>query len=102
VRLHKARMLILHDGIGAASAAVQVGYESASQFSREFKRLFGRSRLKNAGAWGQCQVWRTTKNQIEEQTAQTAVTGSNTEPTLIPLWKVGTCSVVGGSRASLK
>jgi len=43
VRLHKARMLILHDGIGAASAAVQVGYESASQFSREFKRLFGRS-----------------------------------------------------------
>ena len=43
VRLHKARMLILHDGIGAAVAADRVGYESASQFSREFKRLFGHS-----------------------------------------------------------
>jgi AraC-like DNA-binding protein len=43
VRLHKARMLILHDGVGAAVAADRVGYESASQFSREFKRFFGRS-----------------------------------------------------------
>jgi AraC-like DNA-binding protein len=41
VRLHKARMLILHDGLGAALAADRVGYESASQFSREFKRFFG-------------------------------------------------------------
>jgi AraC-like DNA-binding protein len=41
VRLHKARMLIMHDGLGAAIAADQVGYESASQFSREFKRFFG-------------------------------------------------------------
>ena len=41
VRLHKARLLMVHDGIGAAEAALQVGYESASQFSREFKRLFG-------------------------------------------------------------
>jgi AraC-like DNA-binding protein len=43
VRLHKARMLILHDGLGAAVAADRVGYESASQFSRQFKRLFGHS-----------------------------------------------------------
>lgn len=41
VRLHKARMLILHEGLGAALAADKVGYESASQFSREFKRFFG-------------------------------------------------------------
>jgi AraC-like DNA-binding protein len=41
VRLHKARMLILHDGLGAALAADRVGYESPSQFSREFKRFFG-------------------------------------------------------------
>ena len=40
-RLHKARMLILHDGLKASTAAVKVGYESASQFSREFKRYFG-------------------------------------------------------------
>ena len=43
LRLHKARMLMLHDRLGAAEAADRVGYESASQFSREFKRLFGRS-----------------------------------------------------------
>jgi len=41
VRLHKARLLMLHDGATAAQAAGLVGYESASQFSREFKRLFG-------------------------------------------------------------
>lgn len=41
IRLHKARMLMVHDGLGAAAAALRVGYESASQFSREFKRHFG-------------------------------------------------------------
>lgn len=41
VRLHKARMLMVHEGINAGTAASQVGYESASQFSREFKRFFG-------------------------------------------------------------
>ncbi|KGQ13542.1 putative HTH-type transcriptional regulator yqhC [Beauveria bassiana D1-5] len=40
-RLHKARMLMLHDGMKASAAAIRVGYESASQFSREFKRYFG-------------------------------------------------------------
>lgn len=40
-RLHKARLLMLHDGMKASTAAVRVGYESASQFSREFKRYFG-------------------------------------------------------------
>lgn len=41
VRLHKARMLMVHEGANAGTAALRVGYESASQFSREFKRLFG-------------------------------------------------------------
>jgi AraC-like DNA-binding protein len=41
VRLHKARMLMRFEGVGAAIAAVRVGYESPSQFSREFKRYFG-------------------------------------------------------------
>jgi AraC-like DNA-binding protein len=40
-RLHKARFLMIHDGLKASTAAIRVGYESASQFSREFKRLFG-------------------------------------------------------------
>lgn len=42
-RLHKARLLMVQDGLSAALAASQVGYESASQFSREFKRMFGKS-----------------------------------------------------------
>ncbi|WP_242539680.1 AraC family transcriptional regulator [Trinickia mobilis] len=40
-RLHQARLLMLQDGMNASTAAARVGYESASQFSREFKRLFG-------------------------------------------------------------
>ncbi len=43
VRLHKARMLMVQESVGAAIAAERVGYESPSQFSREFKRLFGAS-----------------------------------------------------------
>ncbi len=43
VRLHQARLLMIRDGLTAAAAAVRVGYESPSQFNREFKRLFGRS-----------------------------------------------------------
>jgi AraC-like DNA-binding protein len=40
-RLHKARLLMIQDGVSASRASSRVGYESASQFSREFKRLFG-------------------------------------------------------------
>jgi AraC-like DNA-binding protein len=41
LRLHEARRLMLGDGLDAASAAFRVGYESPSQFSREYRRLFG-------------------------------------------------------------
>jgi AraC-like DNA-binding protein len=41
-RLHQARLLMLRQHTTAAAAATAVGYESASQFSREFRRLFGR------------------------------------------------------------
>lgn len=41
IRLHQARVLMLQDRLSAAQVAHQVGYGSASQFSREFKRLFG-------------------------------------------------------------
>ncbi|MEH2920975.1 AraC family transcriptional regulator N-terminal domain-containing protein [Samsonia erythrinae] len=43
VRLHQARLMMIRDNVTAAGAAARVGYESASQFNREFKRLFGRS-----------------------------------------------------------
>jgi len=42
-RLHSARLLMLRQGMTAAAAADRVGYASASQFSREFRRLFGRT-----------------------------------------------------------
>lgn len=41
VRLEKARQFIINQGEQASSAAHLVGYESPSQFSREFKRHFG-------------------------------------------------------------
>lgn len=40
-RLHQARLLMLRNNLTASAASVRVGYESVSQFSREFKRLFG-------------------------------------------------------------
>jgi AraC-like DNA-binding protein len=43
IRLHKAQLLMVNDGANAAEAAARVGYESPSQFSREFKRHFGTS-----------------------------------------------------------
>lgn len=41
LRLHEARRLMVMEGIEAGAAAHRVGYESASQFSREYRRLFG-------------------------------------------------------------
>ncbi|WP_186074039.1 AraC family transcriptional regulator [Burkholderia gladioli] len=40
-RLHQARLLMLRQDLTAEAAGHAVGYTSASQFSREFKRLFG-------------------------------------------------------------
>lgn len=41
LRLHEARHLMLVEGLDAASASYRVGYESPSQFSREYSRMFG-------------------------------------------------------------
>ncbi len=41
LRLNEARRLMLSEGADAATAAFGVGYESPSQFSREYCRLFG-------------------------------------------------------------
>jgi AraC-like DNA-binding protein len=40
-RLHQARLLMVRNGLTAEAAGLAVGYTSPSQFSREFKRLFG-------------------------------------------------------------
>ncbi|HSI50135.1 MAG TPA: AraC family transcriptional regulator [Ideonella sp.] len=41
LRLQHARRLMLAEGLDASTAAHRVGYESPSQFSREYRRLFG-------------------------------------------------------------
>jgi AraC-like DNA-binding protein len=41
LRLQEARQLMLDPNMSAGSASALVGYESASQFNREYKRLFG-------------------------------------------------------------
>ena len=48
VRLHKARTLMIQDGLNANIASIQVGYESPSQFNREYKRLFDLTPAKDA------------------------------------------------------
>ncbi|GAB4118042.1 MAG: AraC family transcriptional regulator [Roseiflexaceae bacterium] len=56
LRLQEARRLMMASMIDASSAAQQVGYASASQFSREYSRFFGQaplrdiSRLREEGA----------------------------------------------------
>lgn len=42
VRLQEARRLMLTETIQASDAAFRVGYESPSQFSREYARMYGR------------------------------------------------------------
>ncbi len=43
LRLHEARRLMLTESLDAGVAALQVGYESLTQFNREYRRLFGAS-----------------------------------------------------------
>lgn len=43
IRLNKARDLLKEQKVRVSDAATDVGYESAAQFSREFKRYFGNS-----------------------------------------------------------
>ncbi|WP_420801940.1 helix-turn-helix domain-containing protein [Sphingomonas cavernae] len=48
IRLHEARTLMLSRGMDAASAGHEVGYDSPSQFSREYRRLFGAPPVQDA------------------------------------------------------
>jgi AraC-like DNA-binding protein len=41
LRLQEARRLMLGEEFDAASAGYRVGYDDASHFNREYKRLFG-------------------------------------------------------------
>lgn len=48
LRLMEARNLIAYEGFAVSSAAFKVGYESPSQFNREYSRFFGSSPSKHA------------------------------------------------------
>jgi AraC-like DNA-binding protein len=50
LRLQAARERMLMDGLDAASAAFEVGYESATQFNREYSRLFGQPPMRDMKA----------------------------------------------------
>jgi AraC-like DNA-binding protein len=50
LRLHVARERMINAGLDAASAAFEVGYESASQFNREYSRFFGQPPIRDTKA----------------------------------------------------
>jgi len=50
LRLHAARQKMLTGELDAASAAFEVGYESPSQFNREYKRFFGQPPMRDIQA----------------------------------------------------
>ena len=47
LRLQEARRLMLSENLDAAGAGYRVGYDDASQFSREYKRLFGQPPMRD-------------------------------------------------------
>lgn len=49
LRLQEARRLMLSDALDAATAGYRVGYQSPSQFNREYSRLFGAPPLRDIG-----------------------------------------------------
>lgn len=50
LRLHEARRLMLVEGLDVGNAGHRVGYQSPSQFSREYSRLYGLSPARDMDA----------------------------------------------------
>jgi len=48
IRLQEARRRLLSEDVAAANVGMEVGYESPSQFSREYRRLFGAPPVRDA------------------------------------------------------
>ncbi len=82
VRLHRARVLIV-GGTPVTETARQVGYESASQFSREFKRLFGKAPKEMAhGHLPACLTFRARKPSPTTQALPFSLASSPSETDL--------------------
>ena len=56
LRLQEARRLLLAENIDASSAAIRVGYDDTSQFTREYKRLFGDPPMRDVARFRQLSV----------------------------------------------
>lgn len=56
LRLQMARQRMLMEGLDATSAAYEVGYESVSQFNREYRRLFGHPPMRDVKLLKESQV----------------------------------------------
>jgi transcriptional regulator GlxA family with amidase domain len=67
LRLQSARSLMLNNGLDAASAAFEVGYESATQFNREYSRFFGQPPMRDIRALRSSGV--TATESISNQTS---------------------------------
>jgi len=47
LRLNEARRLMLDKAMNVTDAAMDVGYDSLSQFTRDYRRMFGRTPQKD-------------------------------------------------------
>jgi transcriptional regulator GlxA family with amidase domain len=65
LRLLEGRRLMLASGSNVETAATQVGYESASQFSREYARMFGRPPRRDVRALTDALPHPTLREQME-------------------------------------
>lgn len=72
LRLHEARRLMLADRLDAANAAFEVGYESPSQFSREYGRLFGAPPLRDITSLRQLAAGESRQDRMNAQGASTS------------------------------
>jgi AraC-like DNA-binding protein len=59
LRLRAARERMLNDGLDATSAAYEVGYESVSQFNREYSRFFGQPPLRDIRSLRESNILKT-------------------------------------------
>ena len=62
LRLQEARQLMLGEGLDAASAGYRVGYDDASHFIREYKRLFGEPPMRDVE-----QLWEDASNRALQE-----------------------------------
>ncbi|WP_439852645.1 AraC family transcriptional regulator N-terminal domain-containing protein [Pseudomonas syringae] len=65
LRLLRARWLLLFDTLDATSVAYHVGYESASQFNREYARLFGLPPARDAARFRSVIVTKDSRNELK-------------------------------------